>query len=81
MTDVLGVTPVVVAGPRDVAFKVTQGKLVLAFPALRTRGAEDAVGGSIATVEDAEERADGGEAAGCDGQAGFDVGPNCNLYC
>jgi hypothetical protein len=43
MTYILGVAVVVVARRRGVAFEVTQGKLVLALPALGTRGVEDAV--------------------------------------
>lgn len=82
MTVVLGVAlGRVVGGPPGVAFEITQGKLVLASPALETRGGEDAVGRAIATVEDTEERAGSGETAGCDAKASFDVGPDCDLYC
>jgi hypothetical protein len=66
MTVVLGVAlGRVVGGPPGVAFEITQGKLVLASPAL----------------EDTEERASSGETAGCDAKASFDVGPDCDLYC
>jgi hypothetical protein len=50
MTYILGVAIVFVVRRRGVAFEVTQGKLVVAFPALGTGGVEDAVGGAIATV-------------------------------